>query len=119
MRRQQQCWKWCIALLALSDRRLPSQVPLQSASLVRTHLALRLHLYVCWSPGPAATQVASRLFILWGIVDLAPEAHRKPLVVAQLGQTYLELSLLSLLVAWCCSEVIRYSFFAFKVRQFS
>ncbi|KAI3438939.1 hypothetical protein D9Q98_001353 [Chlorella vulgaris] len=73
-----------------------------AAGLVRSPVAI------------TATQVASRLFILWGIVDLAPEAHRKPLVVAQLGQTYLELSLLSLLVAWCCSEVIRYSFFAFK-----
>jgi hypothetical protein len=38
------------------------------------------------------------------------------LVVAQWGQAYVELSLLSLLVAWCCSEIIRYSFFAFKVR---
>lgn len=64
----------------------------------------------------AATQVASRLFILWGIVDLVPQAHSRPLVVAQWGQAYVELSLLSLLVAWCCSEVIRYSFFAFKVR---
>ncbi|EFN57865.1 hypothetical protein CHLNCDRAFT_143333 [Chlorella variabilis] len=61
-----------------------------------------------------ATQVASRLFVLWGVVDLVPEAHRRPLVLAQWGQTYLELSLLSLLVAWCCSEIIRYSFFAFK-----
>lgn len=65
----------------------------------------------------AATQVASRLFVLWGVVDLVPEAHRRPLVLAQWGQTYLELSLLSLLVAWCCSEIIRYSFFAFKVSR--
>jgi hypothetical protein len=64
----------------------------------------------------AATQVASRLFVLWGVINLAPEAHQRALVVARWGQATLELSLISLLIAWCCSEIIRYSFFAFKAR---
>ena len=73
---------------------------------------------------PAATQVASRLFILWGVVDLVPATRSSPLVLLRLplgggaaagGSGALQLSLVTLLTAWCCSEVIRYSFFAFKV----
>ena len=67
---------------------------------------------------PAATQVASRLFILWGVVDLVPATRASPLVLLRLprggGGAALQLSLVTLLTAWCCSEVIRYSFFAFK-----
>lgn len=75
-------------------------------------------------PCTAATQVASRLFILWGIVDLVPATRASPLVLLRLplgasasasGGSALQLSLVTLLTAWCCSEVIRYSFFAFKV----
>ncbi|PSC68010.1 Very-long-chain (3R)-3-hydroxyacyl-[acyl-carrier] dehydratase PASTICCINO 2 [Micractinium conductrix] len=62
-----------------------------------------------------ATQVASRLFILWGVVVLAPAPRTSPLVLLTLpGGARVQLSLVSLLTAWCCSEVIRYSFFAFK-----
>ncbi|PRW58764.1 N-methyltryptophan oxidase isoform A [Chlorella sorokiniana] len=65
-----------------------------------------------------ATQVASRLFILWGVVDLVPATRASPLVLLRLplggGGGALQLSLVTLLTAWCCSEVIRYSFFAFK-----
>ena len=68
-------------------------------------------------PGPAAaTQVASRLFILWGVVDLVPATRAAPFIPLQVRETALQLSLVTLLTAWCCSEVIRYSFFAFKVR---
>lgn len=57
-----------------------------------------------------ATQVASRLWILWGIVNLAPEATTTSVVT--LG--VLNLSLITLLTAWCLSEIIRYGFFALK-----
>ena len=37
------------------------------------------------------------------------------LPINKLYQSYRQLSLVTLLTAWCCSEIIRYSFFAFKV----
>jgi very-long-chain (3R)-3-hydroxyacyl-CoA dehydratase len=57
-----------------------------------------------------ATQVASRLWILWGIVNLAPEATTTSVVTVGVVQ----LSLVTLLTAWCLSEIIRYGFFALK-----
>ncbi len=57
-----------------------------------------------------ATQVASRLWILWGIVNLAPEATTTSVVTVG----FINLSLVTLLTAWCLSEVIRYGFFAMK-----
>lgn len=57
-----------------------------------------------------ATQVASRLWILWGIVNLAPEATTTSVVTVG----FINLSLVTLLTAWCLSEVIRYGFFALK-----
>jgi very-long-chain (3R)-3-hydroxyacyl-CoA dehydratase len=57
-----------------------------------------------------ATQVASRLWILWGIVNLAPEATTTSAVTVGIVQ----LSLITLLTAWCLSEIIRYGFFALK-----
>ena len=66
-----------------------------------------------------ATQVASRIWILWGIVDAAPAATTtRPLVLLTLPAPVpiptLALSLATLLTAWCASEIIRYGFFAFK-----
>lgn len=83
-------------------------------------------LHICHLPERqfAAIQVASRLFILWGVVDLVPATRSSHLVLLRLplgggaaagGSGALQLSLVTLLTAWCCSEVIRYSFFAFKV----
>lgn len=71
-----------------------------------------------WAPScPAATQVASRLWILWGVVNLAPGPTTSgALKLLQLpGGITLQLSLTTLLAAWSLSEIIRYSFFAFKV----
>lgn len=57
-----------------------------------------------------------------------PATRSSPLVLLRLplggsaaagGSNALQLSLVTLLTAWCCSEVIRYSFFAFKVGQAS
>ncbi|KAL4424925.1 hypothetical protein ABPG77_009654 [Micractinium sp. CCAP 211/92] len=64
-----------------------------------------------------ATQVASRLFVLWGVVVLAPQPKSLPVELPAVplgGGLRPQLSLVTLLTAWCCSEVIRYSFFAFK-----
>jgi very-long-chain (3R)-3-hydroxyacyl-CoA dehydratase len=64
-----------------------------------------------------ATQVASRLWILWGIVAAAPaQTTAERLVILSLPSPapQLSLSLATLLTAWCLSEVLRYGFFAFK-----
>ncbi|KAL4521508.1 hypothetical protein Ndes2437B_g07910 [Nannochloris sp. 'desiccata'] len=64
-----------------------------------------------------ATQVASRIWILWGIVDAAPQATTiRSLVLLPLPYPFprLALNLATLLTAWCLSEIIRYGFFAFK-----
>lgn len=54
-------------------------------------------------------QVASRIWCLWGIVNAVPAATvgggipAKPL--AMLGPLPIQLNLISLLTAWCLSEV--------------
>ncbi|GIL43270.1 hypothetical protein Vafri_1057 [Volvox africanus] len=61
-------------------------------------------------------QVASRLWILWGIINLAPsEATQGAMLLgSKLGDFQLQLNLATLLAAWSITEVIRYSFFAIK-----
>jgi very-long-chain (3R)-3-hydroxyacyl-CoA dehydratase len=61
-------------------------------------------------------QVASRLWVLWGVMDLAPNhiAHPLALVAPRPPLPGLHLSLATLLVAWGATEVIRYGLFAFK-----
>lgn len=57
--------------------------------------------------------------MLWGVVVLAPQPKAAAVELPTLplgGGLRLQLSLVTLLTAWCCSELIRYSFFAFKVR---
>jgi very-long-chain (3R)-3-hydroxyacyl-CoA dehydratase len=70
-----------------------------------------------------ATQVASRIWILWGIVNAAPDAITARSISLLPGALAgvlpslahrLSLSLASLLTAWSASEIIRYGFFAFK-----
>lgn len=64
-----------------------------------------------------ATQVASRIWILWGIIVIAPTyTTSRALVLLDVPGPLptLSLSLATLLTAWCFSEIIRYSFFAFK-----
>ena len=64
-----------------------------------------------------ATQVASRLWIVWGILNVAPEATTaRALVLLDLPRPLptLSLSLQTLLFAWGITEIVRYSFFAFK-----
>lgn len=66
-----------------------------------------------------AMQVASRLWVLWGVVAAAPQSTTtRPLTLLPLPPglpaASLSLSLATLLTAWCLSEVVRYGFFALK-----
>ena len=63
-----------------------------------------------------ATQVASRIWVLWGIVCLVPEKTTTSAVTLAVPYTSMSVSLhlVTLLTAWCLSEVIRYGFFALK-----
>jgi hypothetical protein len=65
----------------------------------------------------AVIQVLSRLWALWGLVNLAPDATTKQSVVLiKAGDTiFLQLNFISLMICWCCSEVLRYSFYVVKV----
>ena len=77
----------------------------------------------------AAMQVASRIWVLWGIINPEPvlaaggAVHlAQPLpgvslpgVPAEVGGMPLALNLATLLTAWSITEVVRYSFFAVKV----
>ena len=60
-------------------------------------------------------QVLSRMWVLWGIILAVPKETIGGAV--RLGPLPLELNLTSLLLAWGITEVIRYSFFALKVRE--
>lgn len=71
-----------------------------------------------YSPLPCFTaiQVVSRIWALWGIVSLVPEATtQQSLQLLKLGDVKLQLNIFTLLVAWSISEVLRYSFYVFKV----
>ena len=59
-------------------------------------------------------QVFSRLWVLWGLINLAPEQTTARGL--SLGLPALQLNLATLLTAWSLSEVLRYSLYAFKAR---
>jgi very-long-chain (3R)-3-hydroxyacyl-CoA dehydratase len=69
-----------------------------------------------------AVQVASRLWCLWGIVNLVPSLTttssftllRLPFLDSIYPGATFSISLVSLLSAWAVSEIIRYGFFALK-----
>ena len=62
-----------------------------------------------------ALQVASRLWIVWGIiVPVQQDTISSAVKITEIGGLSVELNLLTLLVAWSLSELIRYSFFALK-----
>jgi len=57
-----------------------------------------LHVILGLVPSPLVTtamQVASRLWIVWGVVERFPETHTHPLYT-------------NMVVAWCLAEIIRY-----------
>ena len=65
----------------------------------------------------AAMQVSSRVWVVWGIMVAAPsQIASGGFTVLPLGPFSVQLNLMSLLLAWSTTEIIRYSFFAFKVR---
>ncbi|KAL3142589.1 hypothetical protein ABBQ38_002908 [Trebouxia sp. C0009 RCD-2024] len=62
-----------------------------------------------------ALQVASRVWVVWGVMVAAPaQIASQSLTVLPLGAYSIQLNLMSLLLAWSVTEIIRYSFFAFK-----
>lgn len=72
-----------------------------------------------FTPSPTHThtviQVASRIWALWGIVNVAPGPCSTGAVhLFKLGPLDLQLNLVTLLFAWCTSEILRYSFYAAK-----
>ena len=68
-----------------------------------------------WKAG-AVIQVLSRIWALWGVVNLAPEATSTGAVTFfRAGPVVLQTSLVTLLFCWCVTEVLRYAFYAAKV----
>lgn len=63
-------------------------------------------------------QVASRLWIVWGVIHpVQKPTTTDAITLASLPNGMsLQLSLVTLLFAWSVTEVIRYGFFAVKVR---
>ena len=65
----------------------------------------------------AVLQVGSRIWVLWGIINLAPKPTTSGSVeLLRSGQHAVQLDVVTLLVAWSLTEVVRYSFYAVKVR---
>ena len=63
-------------------------------------------------------QVGSRIWVLWGIVNLAPRATTAQSVeLFRVGEHAVQLNFMTLVVAWSLTEVVRYSFFAVKARH--
>ena len=67
--------------------------------------------------GPRAViQVLSRLWALWGLVAVAPEACSTGAVtLLSAGPLKLQLSYVTLMLCWSISEILRYGFYACKV----
>ena len=63
-------------------------------------------------------QVGSRIWVLWGIVNLAPgPTTTQSVELFRVGQHAVQLNFMTLVVAWSLTEVVRYSFFAVKARR--
>lgn len=61
------------------------------------------------------TQVFSRVWLLWGILNLCPEDTMGGVVkLLKVGDVQLSLNLYTLLFAWSFTEVVRYLFYALK-----
>ncbi|GAB4816673.1 hypothetical protein N2152v2_003719 [Parachlorella kessleri] len=96
--------------------RIEVEVPLKWAQTAAVLEVVHSALGIVRSPvAITATQVASRLWILWGIIHLVPGPTTSGAVtIFESGSLKAQLSLVTLLTAWSLSEIIRYSFFAFK-----
>ncbi|KAF9047269.1 PTPLA-domain-containing protein [Panaeolus papilionaceus] len=82
-----------------------SRVGLQTA-IIQSFAAFEvLHALLGWvrSPVPtAAMQVASRLFLVWGVAEQFPQVRSNPLYT-------------SMVLAWSATEAIRYTFYALNL----
>ena len=59
----------------------------------------------------------SRYWALWGIVEVAPEAVKAgALKLFTVGDITFQLNLISLLFCWSATEILRYGFYAAKVK---
>ncbi|KAL0483458.1 very-long-chain (3R)-3-hydroxyacyl-CoA dehydratase [Acrasis kona] len=58
--------------------------------------------------GSTVMQVASRIYILWGVLNLENETHYT---------NNQAIAITTLMFAWCPTEVIRYSFYALKIYE--
>ena len=105
-------WAAAEAPLALAQTAALAEVAHAALGLVRAPV------------GTTAVQVWSRVWLLWGILKLAPAVAAAPLHLGRLGpfpdlgvaaSVPLQLGLDSLLLAWALTEVIRYAFFAVKL----
>lgn len=117
-------WSYCLYLTIITvaagggpaDVYKAVEVPLkisQTAALMEVlHSAIRL----VRSPVMiTAMQVASRIWLLWGIiVPVNGPTTTGKLEILRIGQFDFSLSIITLMTAWCLSEIIRYSFFALK-----
>ena len=76
----------------------------------------------CWPPNDtgmcttAAMQVGSRIWILWGIVNLVPGiCSLSSVPLGKAGGVAFAFNYTTLLYAWSITEVIRYFFYGIKV----
>lgn len=99
------------------------KIPLQVVQTAAIMEVLHSLLGIVKSPvSITAMQVASRLWIVWGIIVPVPGPTTTGCVdLSTFGLDvkaglfrWLKLDLVSLLTAWCLSEIIRYGFFTFK-----
>ena len=60
----------------------------------------------------------SRIWALWGLVAVAPEACSTGAVtLLAAGPAKLQLNYVSLMMCWSLSEILRYGFYAAKARR--
>ena len=107
-------WRALEAPLALAQTAALAEVAHAALGLVRAPV------------GTTAVQVWSRVWLLWGVLKLAPAVAAAPLRLGRLGPfpdlglglpqaVPLQLGLESLVLAWALTEVLRYAFFAVKL----
>merc|ERR1719329_996649 len=62
-----------------------------------------------------AMQVSSRLMVVWGVLFISPPSRTAVLAFGEVGGVVLGLGVPSLLLCWGVTEVVRYSFYFFKL----
>ena len=65
----------------------------------------------------SSAATSTRIWALWGLVAVAPEACSTGAVtLLAAGPAKLQLNYVSLMMCWSISEILRYGFYAAKVR---